>query len=230
MHSSPAPANADHRVVTVWSDLASPSAALALTTLRRRATERRVVLLVDHRACARELLHQEPNRRDVVDGELCAITALRPDLAWRPWPADDDAYPVTTLLAMEAVQAAKRPECGGLAGSDELDAALRRALLEEGRCVSLMPVVLEVVRGCPSVDGGALTDALIAGTGRAAVMAQWVTASRAALDGQPQLITQGGYAGSGAGVSVVWPDGLGKGRPLARDDGDGWVDELLDTL
>lgn len=224
------PRNPDRRVVTVWSDVASPTAALALHVLRRRARDRRVALLVDHRAYPAELIDRRPTPKDVIDGEVSAIAAGHPELGWHPWPGPDAAYPVTTLLALEAVQAAKSPDCGGLPGSEQLDAALRRAFLVEGRCISLYPVVVETARTCPLLDVAELLDALAAGAGRAKVMAQWATAMRGGVAGSPHLFTAGGFAEHSPGVTVRWPAGPGVGVPELHDDGEGWADRLLDTM
>lgn len=224
------PANPDHRVVTMWSDISSPAAALALHTLRARAEDRGVRLLIDHRAYPTELLDRVPTVKGVVDGESAAIGALRPELGWRPWRGADATYPVTMLLPMEAVQAAKRPEVGGLLGSAELDAALRRAFLVDGQCISLYSVMADTATQCPAVNSTALLDAITSGAGRANVMSQWATAARGAVAGSPHLFTQGGFAEFSPGVSVRWPDGNGIGTPVVEDGGVRWADRLLDTL
>jgi hypothetical protein len=224
------PANPDRRVVTVWSDVSCPTTALALHVLRARAADRGTPLLLDHRAHPAELVDRRPVPRAVVDAESAALAAGRPELGWRPWPGPADTYPVTMLLALEAVQAAKSPACGGLPGSAQLDAALRRALLVEGRCISLYPVVVDVARDCPLLNLSPLLDALTAGTGRARVMAQWATAVRAGVGGGPHLYTAGARAEHGVGTTVHWLAGPGVGRPEVRDEGDAWADRLLDAL
>jgi hypothetical protein len=204
-------------------------AALALHAVRRRARQRRMMLLVDHRAFPRELLERRATPMDVVDGEITAITTAHPDLQWASWSGPDTGYPVTTLLAMEAVQAAKQPESGGLPASDQLDAALRHAFLVQNRCISLYTVIVEVARTCPLVDTEALVQSLVAGTGRAQVMAQWVTAAGDDVVGSPHLFTAGGFDEYSPGGTVSWPDGPGGGPVLEPGSAD-WVDRLLDTL
>src|SRR2546421_5874458 len=159
---------ADPAVVTVWSDIGCPWATLALHTLRARARERGQRLFVDHRAFPLELFNRRPTPKAILDAEVAVIGSHRPELGWAPWVAAEATYPVTTLPAMEAVQAAKDLAVGGLTGSDELDAALRRAFYTEGRCISLHPVILDVAEGCPPVDADALAAALAEGAGRAA--------------------------------------------------------------
>lgn len=224
-----APANPDRRIVTVWSDLASPNATMALHTLHARAAERRIPLLIDHRSYPLELLESRPTLKEVVDGEVALIAARHPELGWQQWPGPDHRYPVTTLLAMEAVQAAKSPEAGGLRGSDQLDAALRRAFLVEGRCISLFNVVVEAAQECPLLDIDALVEAMAGGVGRERVFTQWGTAARRRVAGSPHL-----FAGTidvvEPGDAVEWPAGPGNGTPRLRSGGTAWADELLDVL
>ncbi|MGH3802082.1 MAG: hypothetical protein ACRDTD_18500 [Pseudonocardiaceae bacterium] len=72
------------------------------------------------------LFDQQPTPKYIVDAEIVTIGARRPELGWQRWTGHEFSYPVTTLPALEAVQAAKDPAVGGLRASDELDSALRR--------------------------------------------------------------------------------------------------------
>src|SRR5204862_6927462 len=83
------------------------------------------------------------------------------------WQRPFHEWPVTTLPALEAVQAAKTQS---LRASEALDRALRRAFFGESRCISMRHVILEVAAKCDEVDHDALADALDHGTARAAVM------------------------------------------------------------
>ena len=74
--------------------------------------------------------------------------------------------PVTTLLPLEAVQAAKSQN---LAASEQLDRALRVALFAESRCISMLHVVLDLAKQCTHVDAVALEAQLHRGTARGAV-------------------------------------------------------------
>ncbi|SIO88808.1 DsbA family protein [Nocardiopsis sp. JB363] len=217
-------------VVTVWSDIGCPWASLALHVLHARARERGVGLTVDHRAFPLELFNRIPTPRSIVESEVVAIAGVAPDLGWRLWPGPESTYPVTTLPAMEAVQAAKAPDVGGLSGSDELDGALRRAFYEQGRCVSIHPVILEVAEECPGVDAEALERALATGRGRAEVYSQWRTASGPDVQGSPHLFAQG-WAEHNPGVRYHWtappPEG---GFPRFETYDPMWADTLIDTL
>ncbi|WP_214370220.1 DsbA family protein [Pseudonocardia sp. H11422] len=216
--------------VTVWSDIGCPWASLALHTLRSRMRERGEEVFIDHRCFPLELFNSQPTPKFIVDAEVVIIAGLRPELGWKPWIAPDWTYPVTTLPAMEAVQACKHPSVGGLRASDELDAALREAFYVHGRCISVHSVVLDVAEQCEHVDVRALAEALANGAGRAEVHAQWQVAQRPEVRGSPQLLTAGGYTTHNPGATYHWtakpPDGFPRLEHYRTD----WADELLDAL
>ena len=201
-------------LITVWSDVGCPWASLALHTLHEGARERGVDLRIDHRAFPLELLNGEPTPKPTHDAEVAAITSVVPTVGWSEWAAPDSTYPVTTLPAMEAVQAAKAQ---GLAAADELDAALRRACFVEHRCISIHPVIEEVARSCPGVDADALMGALRHGAGRERVYADLDEARSGEVQGSPHLWTE-------AGPFAVNP-GVDDAQHLRRYDAS-WVEEL----
>lgn len=210
-----APNNQTPGVITVWSDIACPWASMALQTLREAAASRGLGLRLDHRAFPLELVNRRPTPRPMHDEEVARITGVRPDLGWSTWTRDAWEYPVTTLPAMEAVQAAKAQ---GLAASDALDAALRRAYFVEQRCVSLLPVVEDVARECGAVDADRLMALLRGGAGRAAVHADLEVATGDQVQGSPHFWTaEGSYA---ANPGVDDPQDF-------RSYDAGWVDGLL---
>lgn len=217
--------------MTVWSDIGCPWATLALATLRRRAAERQIPLAIDHRAFPLELFNSQPTPKYIVDAEMVAIAGHRPELGWQPWSAPENTYPVTTLPAMEAVQACKDVAVGGLAASDELDAALRSAFYVQSRCISTHPVILEIASRCAAVDDAALAEALERGAGRREVYAQWRVAQRPDISGSPHLFTASGFARHNPGATYHWtappPEG---GFPRLEQYRPEWTDELLDQL
>lgn len=168
--------NTEPGTVTVWSDIGCPWATLALHTLHARAADRSVTLRIDHRAFPLELFNSMPTPKYIVDAEVVVIAARRPEVGWRTWSAPEWTYPVTTMLAMEAVQAAKAPEVGGLTASDELDAALRHAFYVDHRCIGIHSVILDLAEQCPHVDVPALAAALARGAGRTEIYDQWEVA------------------------------------------------------
>jgi predicted DsbA family dithiol-disulfide isomerase len=221
---------ADPGTVTVWSDISCPWATLALTTLHAAAAARSQHLRIDHRAFPLELVNRVPTPRRALDAEVVAIAGLRPELGWSVWPGPDATYPVTTLPALEAVQAAKSSRVGGLTASDELDAALRTAFYVEGRCISLHSVVLEVADQCEHVQVDALRAAMAVGAGRAEVYRDGELAQGAAVRGSASLFTGDGYAEHNPGVDCTWAGPPGRALPRLAAYDAGWADCLLDRL
>ncbi len=143
------------------------------------------VVRIDHRAFPLELVNDEPTNKAVIDGERAALADVEPHAGWSAWSAPVSTWPVTTLPALEAVQAAKEQ---GLAASEQLDRALRVAFFAESRCISLRPVILEVARECDRVDDDALAAAFDDGRGRAAVIEQWRRAEGSEVAWQPARV------------------------------------------
>lgn len=223
-------AHPDAHVVTVWSDIGCPWATLALHTLHQVAADRGVELVVDHRAFPLELFNRRPTPKHIIDAEIVAIAAVRPELCWRQWTAPEATYPVTILPAMEAVQAAKAEEVGGLRASDELDAALRHAFYAQGRCISMHTEILDVADACPRVDVDRLERLLVRGAGRAEVIQQWRIAQCAAVQGSPHVFTADGVALHNPGVTYHWTAPPGEGFPRFEHYDDRWADAVLRPL
>lgn len=187
-------------VITVWSDISCPWATMALHTLRSRAAELGVRLDVDHRVFPLELINAEPTPHPAHDAEVAQITAVRADLGWAAWSGPPWAYPVTTLPALQAVQAAK---VQGLRAADALDGALRRAFYVEHRMISLLPVIEEIAQECPAVDAERLGDALRSGAGQAAVNTDLQVATGGTIQGSPHFWTADGAYAANPGVDDV---------------------------
>ena len=216
-------ANEDRGVITVWSDVGCPWATLALHTLHDAAARRDVAARIDHRCFPLELINRQPTPKQGHDIEVAAIAAVRPELGWRAWDQPDSTYPVTMLPAMEAVQAAKRPEVGGLEASDQLDTALRRAYFTDHRCISVHSVIEEVARDCPAVDADGLFDLLRHGVGRVEVYEQLATARSDDVPGSPSLFGADRPIGSNPGVDLEWVGAF----PRIRAYDGSWVDQVL---
>lgn len=210
------PNNPDAGVITVWSDLSCPWATMALHTLHQVAADRGLDVRIDHRVFPLELLNGESAPRPMHDEEVATITAVRTDLGWSPWTAPDWTYPVTTLPALAAVQAVKEQQ--GLEAADALDTALRRAFFVDQRCISLVPVIEDVARGCADVDADALLDALRSGAGQAAVFADLEVARSGEIQGSPHVWTSDGPFAANPGVDDT-------GNFVGYDAT--WVDRLL---
>ncbi|RLU87497.1 hypothetical protein CTZ27_23000 [Streptomyces griseocarneus] len=213
--------------VVVFTDLNCSFAHVAVhrlhETRRRLGLEGRIWF--DLRAFPLELFNEEVNARPGVDSEISVLGALEPDAGWRLWQGPDWAYPVTTLPALEAVEAAKAQSWHA---SEQLDRGLRRAFWAEGRCISMRHVILDVARTTGAVDVEALTSALDSGTARSAVIAQY----RAACDGRvrcsPHVFLHDGTDSANPGVSAHWINGdFGIGSPVIDEDRPEVYEDLL---
>ena len=216
----------DPRTIVIYSDIACPWATLAVHRLH--ATRQRLgldeVVAFDHRAFSLEEHNDQPTPKRILDAEIPVIGALEPDLELRLWQGDASTWPVTTLLALEAVQAARQQ---GLTASSTLDRALRRAMFSESRCISLRSVILDVARSCPEVDADALRAALDEGRCRRHVVEQSDGADDAGVSGSPHLFLPDGSDAFNPGIEMHWQGEHGKGFPVIDGDDPKVYEDLL---
>jgi predicted DsbA family dithiol-disulfide isomerase len=212
--------------IVVYSDIGCPWAHLA--TFRLHAARARLDLVddvrFDHRAFPLELANERATPWSALAGEVPVIAMLDPDAGWQTWQSPPWEWPVSTLLAMEAVQAAKDQS---LRASEELDLGLRRAFFAESRCVTMRHVVLDVARACPSVDPDALADALDEARFRKAVMQQWRVADDAGTQGSPHLFLPDGHDVHNPGIEMHMVGAHGTGFPVVDDDDPSVYDDLV---
>jgi len=220
----------DENTITIWSDIGCPWATLALHTLRAAIEVQRAELLIDHRAFPLELFNGRPTPKPITDAEIVAIGGLVDDLGWRTWAEPDWTFAVTTLPAMEAVQAAKDARAGGLRASDELDAALRQAFYVDHRCISILPTILDVARGCEHVDVDELSRMLESGSRRSVIYEQWAVARTDAIRCSPHIFTGSGFAQANPGVTYKWTGGAEQGFPRLEYYDATWAHDLVSAL
>lgn len=212
--------------VVVWSDIACPWATLAVHRLH---TARRALGLVDrvafvHRTFALELANERPTPWTGLQAEIPVIGGLEPSLGFRLWRKPPWEWPVTSLPALEAVQAAADQSP---AAAEELDLALRRALFSESRCISLRHVVVDVAAGCPSVDGERLAADLDAGRFRGAVVDQHRSAADGGVQGSPHLFLPDGSDVFNPGIEMHQEGGHGGGFPVVDADDPSVYERLM---
>lgn len=210
-------------VITIWSDVGCPWASLLVWRLHARRAALGVDVSIDHRCFPLELFNERPSPRPILDAEVEAIAPLIPEAGWRAWWREPYEYPVTTLPALEAVQAAKEQ---GAAASERLDLALRQAFWRDSRCVSLRSEVLAAAEAA-EVDVKALTDALDSGRHRSAVIDDWRAASDGAAEGSPTVVLPDGTRLVNPGVMFRWEGPKPGGRPVVENDDVAALDELL---
>jgi predicted DsbA family dithiol-disulfide isomerase len=215
--------------IVFYSDIGCPWASLAVHRLRRRRSELGLdaEVVVDHRAFPLELFNSRATPKRLVDSEVAVVGSHEPSLGWRPWDGPEWAYPGSTLLPLAAVQAAKSREVGGVAASEQLDAALRHAWWAEGRSIHLYTELLQVARACDRVDAAALDRAVRAGAGWAAVFEQRQNAEDCGVQGSPHLFVCGGLDVHNPGITMRWTDGKFRGMPVIERDEPAIYDQIL---
>lgn len=211
--------------LTIWSDIGCPWASLLVWRLhaRRAALVLEGEVAFDHRVFPLELVNERPTPRAIVDAEVAALAPLVPDAGWRAWERDASAYPVTTLLALEAVQAAKS---FGLDASERLDLALRQAFWRDNRCISLRHEVLAAAASA-GLDVDALAALLDNGTARSAVIADWQAVADGAAKGSPHVFLPDGTDVMNPGVEQHWEGPKPGGAPVVDREDVGALDDLL---
>lgn len=229
MSPAPTPPSPAPGVVVLFGDIGCPWASLAVHRLRRRRTERGLddAVVIDHRAFPLELFNEQVTPKTVVDSEVAVVGSHEPSLGWHPWRHKEREYPSTTLLPLEAVQAAKATDVGGLRASDDLDAALRHAWYAESRSIHLWSELLAVAESVESVNAEALSAALRCGAGRSTVFDQWEAAKQVA-QGSPHLFLTDGTSVHNPGITLEWTDAQFHGLPRIAGDDPAIYDDLLD--
>ena len=170
------------------------------------------------------MFNSRPTPKRVLDAEIPAVGALGPDAGWQLWQGDEHAYPVTTLLALEAVQAAKAQS---LEASEQLDLALRKAFFAESRCISMRHVILEAAESCPRVDVERLVFNLDRGTARPAVLEQCRVAEGDTVKGSPHLFLPDGRDYANPGIEMHWEGEEGEGFPVVDSDDPSVYEDLV---
>jgi predicted DsbA family dithiol-disulfide isomerase len=210
--------NVAPNIIAVWSDLGCPWSHVVVWRLhdarRRLGLETRVHF--DHHAFPLELFNNEPTPFRMRTAEWPVAAQLAPRAGWAAWSAPEQAWPVTMLPPMEAVQAAKLQS---LAASEELDRGLRRAFWGESRCISMRHVILEVANECESLDVAALAGTLDDGRARRSLLDDWATARGDEVRGSAHLFAPDGTNAQNPGISIGWHENDGGGfATIQRDD------------
>lgn len=215
--------------IEFWSDIACPWASLAV--FRLHSARERLGLLddvqVDLRAWPLELVNSRPTFKRSLDAETAVIGSHEPGLKWNPWRGPSSRYPVSTLLALEAVQACKADAVGGVPASEQLDLALRHAFFADSRCISLYDVIIDVAKGCDRVKVDALVEALERGRARAQVFGQWRASDGRGVESSPHMFLPDGTGIANPGITHSWTDAEHGGYPVIEDDDPDAYDKLL---
>jgi predicted DsbA family dithiol-disulfide isomerase len=210
--------------VVVYADIGCPWAHRAVFRLhearRRRGLEDRVRF--DIHAFPLELINERPTPKKTLDAEAAVLGELDPDAGWGAWDKEPFTYPVTTLLAMEAVFAAKEQ---GVQVSDSLDRALRLAFFQDARCISLQHEILEVARTVPGLAVQALERELTSGRHRSKIFDDLQVAQTNQVKGSPHVFA-GGEDFHNPGTKMRWDDD--EGVPVIEADDPSVYDRIME--
>jgi len=211
--------------LVVYGDIACPWSHLCVHGLRKARARLGLdgEVTLDLRGFPLELFNERPTPKRTLDAEIPVLAALDPSAGWQMWQRPDFEYPVTTLPALEAVQAAKAM---GLRASEDLGRALRYAFFAESRTISIVPVILEVAERCSTVDVDVLAESLDDGRARAMVVDQRETAERIGVKGSPHVYLPDGTDVANPGIDKHWEGEEGKGFPVV----DGYDPSVYDDL
>lgn len=212
--------------IAVYADIACPWATLTVVRLWEARSRLGLDSSVrfDIRSFPLELFNRRATPRRSLDAEIPVVGAHAPDFGWSIWQGRADEYPVTTLLALEAVQAAKEQS---LAASEELDLGLRRAFFTKSRCISLRSVIAAVAKTSSSVDHDALLAALDDGRARRLVIDQWHEAEGDAVRGSAHVFLPDGTDVFNPGIEMHWQGESGAGFPVITADDPSVYDDLV---
>lgn len=178
----------------------------------------------DVRAFPLELINDMATPKPILDAEIPVVGGLAPAAGWQVWQRPAHEWPVTTLPALEAVEAAKEQ---GLRASESLDRALRQALFGHSRTISMRHEILGIAADCDGVDPDALKDALVHGRARPAIEEQLAVSLTDAVEGSPHLFLADGTDIHNPGVQRHWEGREGVGFPVVDKDEPAIYQDLL---
>lgn len=216
--------NATRGTILVYSDIACPWSHLAVhrlwTTRSRLGLDEAVRF--DHRAFPLEIVNERATPKRALDAEVAVVGGLDIDAGWHTWDRPTHEYPGSTLLALEAVQAAKRQD---LRASEQLDRSLRRAFFVDRRNITLRHEILTAAAACDRVDLATLTDDLDNGVARRALFDQKEAAEGPDVKGSPHLFLADGTGFHNPGIEVRWAEG---GYPVIDKDDPSIYEEIIE--
>lgn len=205
------------KTVAVYADIGCPWSHVAVfrlhSTRARLGLDQRVRF--DIRAFPLELINEQPTPKRILDAEIPVAGALEPEAGWQMWQRPTYEFPVTTLLALEAVEAAKEQ---GLRASEALDRALRVAFFGRSRCISMRDEILDVASSCDEMDPDPLKKSLDDGSARPAIIEQWHVAGACSVEGSPHLFLADGTNIHNPGIEMHWEGTHGEGFPVVDAD------------
>jgi predicted DsbA family dithiol-disulfide isomerase len=202
-------------VICAWSTVALHRFYTARSRLGLDSAVR-----VDHRLFLLEDVNSFAIPMRMLNAELPVVGPLEPDLGITPWQGQPSDWPVTVLLADEAVHAAKAQSP---AAAEQLDMALRLAFFRDSRCISMLHEIVDVARGCDAVDADAIAAALDDGRARGPMMADY-RAHAGEVEGSPHFFLADGSDVHDPGIEQHSTDA---GYPVVDADDPGAYEDLV---
>jgi len=203
--------------IVVYADITCPWAHLAVYRMHAARHELGLddEVRFDIRSFPLELFNEQPTPKKILDAEISVAGGLDPGAGWQMWQRPESEYPVTSLPALEAVQAAKEQ---GLLAAEQVDRRLRVGFFGESRVISLRHEILDLASDCDAVDVDALAEALDSGRARTAVIEQKESAEGDEVEGSPHLFLSDGTDSHNPGIEMEWHGEHGEGFPIVKRD------------
>ncbi|HLS14370.1 MAG TPA: DsbA family protein [Beutenbergiaceae bacterium] len=191
--------------VALYTDIACGWATLQLHRFYAARAEAGLQeqVRVDHRLFLLEDVNAMALPKALIDAEVPTFAELAPDFGFRTWRRDPSTWPITTLLANEAVHAVKSQS---LAAAEQFDMELRKALFSRSRVISMQHEILAVAQRCDMVDPEALAEALDDGRARGQMMRDYRQRAEA-VKGSPHFFLADGTDVHNPGIEFQWTGG-----------------------
>lgn len=212
--------------IAFYADITCPWAHLAVHRLHetRRHLQLEDVVTFEPRAFPLELINDQPTPKTTLDAEIPVVGTLEPSAGWQLWQGPESEYPVTSLPALEAVEAAKSQSPRV---AEALDRQLRKAFFAESRSISMRHEIMEVASRIEGLDSDLLEEALSSGTARGAISRDHVISETDAVEGSPHLFLADGTNMANPGIEMHWEGEHGKGFPVVDSDDSSVYEQLL---
>lgn len=209
-----------------YADIACPWAHVATSRILRAREKLGAQVEIEMRAYPLELINEAPTPKAPLDAEIPLGLQIEPQAGWQQWSAPDHEWPVTTLLALEAVAAANEQSLEiGL----QLAMKLRRALFGESRCISMRHVIIDIAHQVPDCDVELLEKDLDRGACRLAIFEHLGHQKSGVVKTSPHLFLPDGTSYANPGISVKWEKTNGSHKhPVIKQNDPTIYEELLE--
>lgn len=211
--------------IVVFSDILCPWAHIGVSRLLRARHDRGLEgeVAVEHRAFPLEVVGDRSHDRRHFDRMVDTLRDVEPDAGWSQWAGTDDDFPASSLLALEAVQAAKAVSPRA---STAMDRALRRAVFVDSRPVHELDTVMAVAREVDEVDDvRAFETELRSGRPRQEVDEQAACAGTDEIPSSPTVVLPDGSTLVNPGIEFHIEDDV----PVIDVDDPSAYDHLLES-